>query len=147
MRVNDKMKRSMSTVVVLGFLLSIFMLGVVFADSNRYSNYYAEQDWFSLQSANEAIIPGGLSAREEEIYRAAYANGFYDALHPAYIEGRYMLNTKTKKFHLTNCPTTLLIDSDNRAYSTSTPEKLMVDGYSPCGQCHPETQTTRQNSK
>ena len=28
----------------------------------------------------------------------------------AYVEGRYVLNTKTKKFHLTNCPSTLTIE-------------------------------------
>ena len=57
-----------------------------------------------------------------------------------------MLNTKTKKFHLTNCPTTLLIESNNRQYSTLTPEELMAKNYKPCGQCHPETQQLKQNS-
>ena len=61
-------------------------------------------------------LSDGLTDRAAEHYRAAYANGYYDALHPAYIEGRYMLNTETKKFHLTNCPSTLLIESNNREY-------------------------------
>lgn len=129
------MKRCIVIVIVL---LSLF--GVVVAESNMFRLFYADLDWFSKQSAEEAIIPVELKEREIEIYRAAYANGFYDALHPAYIEGTYMLNTKTKKFHLTNCPTTLLIESNNRQYSTLTPEELMEKNYKPCGQCHPETQ-------
>ena len=129
------MKRCIVIVIVI---LSLF--GVVVAESTMFRLFYADLDWFSKQSAEEAIIPVELKEREIEIYRAAYANGFYDALHPAYIEGTYMLNTKTKKFHLTNCPTTLLIESNNRQYSTLTPEELMEKNYKPCGQCHPETQ-------
>ncbi len=132
------MKRCIAVIVVL---LSLFCIGV-FADDNTIYYFYTVQDWFSQQSAEEAILPEGLTEREVQIYRAAYANGFYDALHPVYIEGRYMLNTKTKKFHLTNCPTTLLIESGNRECSTETPEELMARKYRPCGQCHPETQTS-----
>lgn len=129
------MKRCIVIVIVI---LSLF--GVVVAESTMFRLFYADLDWFSKQSAEEAVLPAELTERETEIYRAAYANGFYDALHPAYIEGTYMLNTKTKKFHLTNCPTTLLIESNNRQYSTLTPEELMEKNYKPCGQCHPETQ-------
>lgn len=134
------MKRS---IIILIVILSLF--AVVIAESDPFQYFYTKLDWFSKQSAEDAIIPAGLTEHEIEIYRAAYANGFYDALHPAYIEGIYMLNTKTKKFHLTNCPTTLLIESNNREYSALTPEELMANNYKPCGQCHPETQTAWQN--
>ena len=49
-----------------------------------------------------------------------------------------MLNKKTKKFHLTNCMTTLMIESENREYSTLSPEELMNKGFKPCKQCNPE---------
>lgn len=123
--------------VILLLIVSILVIAV--ADSNTIQQFYTALDWFSQQSAQEATLPDGLTDREIELYRAAYATGFYDALHPAYIEGKYVLNTKTKKFHLTNCPTTLLIESNNREYSTLTPEELMESKYKPCGQCHPET--------
>lgn len=127
----------MKRILVVLLIASIF--GVVFAEPDALLYYYTKIDWFSKQSADETTIPDGLTNREAEIYRAAYANGFYDALHPAYIEGTYMLNTKTKKFHHTNCPTTLLIDSDNREYSTLSPKELMEQkNFEPCGQCHPE---------
>lgn len=136
------MKRSL---IIGMILLSCF--GVVYAESISLRYFYTELDWFSKQSSDEAMLPEGLTEREIAIYRAAYANGFYDALHPAYIEGKYMLNTKTKKFHLTNCPTTLLIESNNREYSTLTPEELMKLKYKPCGQCHPETQVSEQKKR
>ena len=124
-------------------ILVISIISIVLAETNPFYYDYVKDDWFATQSAAEANIPAGLSDREIEIYRAAYANGFYDALHPAYIEGTYMLNTKTKKYHLTNCPSTLLIESGNRQYSTLTSDELQSQKYKPCGQCHPETQTTK----
>lgn len=94
-----------------------------------------------MESAENAPVPEGLTEREAEIYRAGYANGHYDALHPAYVEGLYVLNTKTKKFHLSNCMTTLMIETDNREHSRLSPEELMDMKYKPCGQCNPERET------
>ena len=132
------MKRK--TIVVLVLLL---LLGIAIAESNTLVYYYTNLDWYATQSAEEAPLPNGLTEREAEIYRAGYANGHYDALNPAYVEGVYVLNTKTKKFHFTDCKTTLLIESDNRRFSTDTPEELMDQNYKPCGQCHPEGETNQ----
>ena len=126
-------------------IMVLFIMGIALAETSPFLYDYVKNDWFSIQSAEEAILPEGLTDRETEIYRAAYANGFYDALHPVYIEGTYVLNTKTKKFHLTNCPSTLLIESNNREYSTLSSTELMDNKFKPCGQCHPERQTTEQN--
>ncbi len=134
------MKRYIVIIVVL-----LSLAGIAVAESNALLSYiydYIVEDWFANDSAKIAILPDGLTDQEKDIYRSAYANGFYDALHPAYIEGVYMLNTKTKKYHLTNCPTTLLIDSNNRAYSTLSPDELNAQKYKPCGQCHPESKST-----
>ncbi|MBQ9197516.1 MAG: hypothetical protein IJ157_09805 [Clostridia bacterium] len=128
------MKRAFMIMILL--TLSLFCIVLAKANSSLYSR--SELDWFSLQSADEAILPDGLTDREAQIYRAGYANGHYDALNPAFIEGTYVINTKTKKFHLTNCITTLAIHSSNRKHSTLSPQELIANGYSPCGQCKPE---------
>lgn len=130
------MKRIIITVILL-----LFILGVVLAESNSLFYSYVKDDWFAVYASENAILPEGLSDHEIEVYRAAYANGFYDALHPAYIEGTYMLNLKTKKYHLTNCPTTLQIETKNREYSTLTPDELNAKGFDDCGMCHPATPT------
>ena len=132
------MKRKMIVVLVV-----LSLMGVVFAESNGFTKYYTERDWYAMESALGAELPEGLTDREAEIYRAGYANGHYDALHPAFIKGLYVINTKTKKIHLSNCPNTLVINTENRLHSTLTPQELMsgaLDGrmYQPCGQCHPE---------
>ena len=122
-------------IIILTILLCL--LGVVYAESNSLLYFYND-NWFSLQSAQNTVVPEGLSEREIEIYRAGYANGHYDAMNPAFIEGLYVINTKTKKFHLSNCMTTLMIEIENRKHSTDTPDELMSKGYKPCGQCNPE---------
>lgn len=99
--------------------------------------YAPDMDWFSAECAMETVIPDGLSEREVEIYRMAYADGHFDALHPAYVEGRYVLNTKTKKFHYTNCYETLLIDSANREHLYEDRDTLIYKGYKPCKKCNP----------
>lgn len=127
------MKRRTIIVTVI-----LCLMGVAFAESGVFLQSHVFDDWYAMQSAEEAIIPEGLSEREAEIYRAGYATGHYNALHPAYIEGLYVLNTKTKKFHLSYCKATLTIDTENRKHSSSTPLELMMQGYKPCGQCNPE---------
>ena len=111
---------------------------MVLAESASLLDYFTDLDWFSKESAQNAPIPAGLTPREEEIYRAGFANGHYDALNPEYIEGLFVLNTKTKKFHLSNCMQTLLINTENRKHSTLSAEELSQQGYKPCGACNPE---------
>lgn len=126
-------------IILVILLLSV--LGIVAAENNGWLLYYVNKDWFSVQKSNDAPIPPGLedmTEREEEIYRSGYANGHYDALHPAYVKGLFVVNKKTKKFHLSNCMNTLMIEIDNREHKISTPEELMNQGYKPCGSCHPE---------
>lgn len=123
-------RRIIIAVVILSFC------GVVFAESNSF--FIKELDWLATQSAIEAPLPEGLTDREIEIYQAGYANGHYDAYHPSYKEGMYVLNTKTRKFHLSNCMATLMIDTANREHSYLTAEELMKQGYKPCGQCEPD---------
>lgn len=131
------MKKKITIIAAIGIL---FIANTVFAESleDLIRVYVPILDWFSLEEAEKAEVPEGLTEREAEIYRAGFADGHYNALHPGYIPGTYVINTKTKKFHLTNCNTTLIIDSKNREHSTKTPEELMAQGYKPCGQCHPE---------
>ena len=131
----------MKKIAIMAAIGALLIVNAVFAESlgDVIRAYVPVLDWFSLEVAEKADVPEGLTEREAEIYRAGFADGHYSALHPDYIEGTYVVNKKTKKFHLTNCNTTLTIDSKNRLYSTQTPEELMAQGYKPCGQCHPES--------
>ncbi|MEE0954860.1 MAG: DNA/RNA non-specific endonuclease [Eubacterium sp.] len=49
----------------------------------------------------------------------------------------YVLNTNTMKFHMPDCESVQTISDHNRVYSRETKEKLIAEGYSPCGICRP----------
>ena len=123
---------------LLIFIAVICLFGFVLAESDAFLDYFTARDWFSMESARNAAVPEGLTEREEKIYRAGFASGHYDALNPEYIEGLFVLNTKTKKFHLSNCMQTLLINTGNRQHSTLSARELTEQGYKPCGACNPD---------
>ena len=51
----------------------------------------------------------------------------------------YVLNTRSKKIHLPDCASVEKMKDKNKAYSNETIEELESQGYSPCGNCHPDT--------
>ncbi len=49
----------------------------------------------------------------------------------------YVLNTNKRRFHLPDCSGAASISEKNRKEYAGTREMLIVQGYSPCGQCQP----------
>ncbi len=49
----------------------------------------------------------------------------------------YVLNTKSKKFHSSDCSGVSKIQEENRSTFRGTRDELLQQGYSPCGLCHP----------
>ncbi|MBQ7354655.1 MAG: DNA/RNA non-specific endonuclease [Clostridia bacterium] len=49
----------------------------------------------------------------------------------------YILNTKTKKFHLPTCSSAAQTAETNKQSYTGTRQSLIDDGYAPCGTCKP----------
>ena len=56
---------------------------------------------------------------------------------PATGRKRYVLNTKTMKFHLPGCAEVDRITTENRKNTTTTREALIEQGYDPCQKCNP----------
>ena len=77
---------------------------------------------YSDQESNET----GASADKKEA-----------AVNKAHITGSYVLNTKSMKFHDPNCKNVEIMNKKNRAYYTGERQKLIEEGYSPCGYCKP----------
>lgn len=79
------------------------------------------------------------SAATYEEYAAA-VNAYFNPAPPADDSPRvrdYVLNTKTKKFHLPSCSSVDQIKKKNRQDYTGTREDLINRGYKPCGNCNP----------
>ena len=53
------------------------------------------------------------------------------------MEVSYVLNTKSKKFHLPDCSGLSSLSEANREEYTGSRESLTAQGYAPCGQCKP----------
>lgn len=51
--------------------------------------------------------------------------------------GVYIINTNSKKFHLTTCAQARNISADHKLTRTVDRETLIAEGYSPCGSCKP----------
>ena len=52
-------------------------------------------------------------------------------------DGRYVVNTHSKKFHLPGCEYEQQIAPENRALFTGDRADLIADGYDPCDWCRP----------
>jgi DNA-entry nuclease len=50
---------------------------------------------------------------------------------------KYVLNTNTKRFHYPECASVRQMADHNKKTETTTREKLISEGYSPCGNCKP----------
>lgn len=127
------MKRAAMLVAIL------LCLGVGFATAvdSLIALYAPDIDWYSQSEAMNAEVPEGLDDWEAEIYRAGYANGHYDSRHPAYIEGVYVLNTDSRKFHRTDCMATVTLATRNREHLIGTRDDAINMGYIPCKMCNP----------
>ena len=49
----------------------------------------------------------------------------------------YVLNTKTKRFHYSDCPSCTEMKPKNKQETTLSREELIELGYKPCGRCNP----------
>lgn len=98
---------------------------------------FAALDDEAYKAAQAAKLPDGLSDREAELYRQAYAEGYYAALHPADEQDRYILNTNSHKFHKPGCSSAASISKSNRQVFEGTRDEVIRLGYTPCGVCNP----------
>ena len=64
-------------------------------------------------------------------------SGKTDAVTSGKESGTYILNTKTMKFHRTDCDSVKNIKSENREEYTGEREKLINEGYEACKSCKP----------
>lgn len=50
---------------------------------------------------------------------------------------QYVLNTNTKKFHLTTCSSATEMNGDSKKLTNKSRDDLIKDGYTPCKKCNP----------
>lgn len=58
----------------------------------------------------------------------------------------YVINTNSKKFHLTTCRSVNDMSEKNTLYSTKSAEQIAAEGYAPCKRCNPYSGAIVQNN-
>jgi len=53
------------------------------------------------------------------------------------VTNEFVLNTNTKKFHLSDCSSAKDIKDENKEISGKTKDELIAEGYGPCKRCNP----------
>lgn len=53
------------------------------------------------------------------------------------VSERYVLNTSSKRFHYPSCPSVKGIRDSNKKNYSGSREEIILEGYSPCGNCKP----------
>ena len=79
------------------------------------------EEGFSVESPTPAVTETPVEAPAEEVPE----------------DVTYILNTRSGRFHLPDCPGAANISEKNRQNSTDTREELLSQGYTPCGTCKP----------
>lgn len=87
-----------------------------------------EISWSTQPStSNKAGIPAEKTNEASESTKETTAQAQAKAV-------TYVLNTKTKKFHLPSCGS---LPTTNRAYTDESRDEVIADGYVPCKRCNP----------
>lgn len=94
----------------------------------------AEEIQYEAESEIDEIVDGSIS--EVTVSDPAYGNQDLSDTHDD-IEKTYIINTNTKKFHLSDCPSVGDISANNKQSFSGTRSELIDRGYSPCGSCRP----------
>jgi hypothetical protein len=77
------------------------------------------------------------AAIEEYAGQVSAALGVQGATAAPSVPQAYVLNERSKKFHLPDCSGIVNMSPKNRRDFTGTREELIASGYTPCGTCKP----------
>ena len=105
-------------------------------------DYSTGDNWLSAVYGGNTDASGDLSGSAEGDYEYSDAADTSDSASQqtedtTSVEGTYVVNTKSMKFHLPTCDAVSSISDGNRMDYTGDRRALIDSGYSPCGSCNP----------
>ena len=83
------------------------------------------EEKFSEEEKDQTLVPSETQERQSEEHS-------YEET-----EVTYILNTNTHRFHHPSCDSVNDMKEKNKETSTESREKLIEEGYQPCGNCKP----------
>lgn len=88
---------------------------------------------YNVQPGIQIDYQTGESRRSQD----AVATGGLSSIQPSVDQVAYVLNVSSGKFHLPDCPSVGKMADYNKRDVMSTYDEMVVNGYSPCGNCLP----------
>lgn len=88
---------------------------------------------YNVQPGIQIDYQTGESRRSQD----AVATGESSSIQPSADQVAYVLNVSSGKFHLPDCPSVSKMADRNKRDVMSTYDEMIVNGYSPCGNCLP----------
>lgn len=88
---------------------------------------------YNVQPGIQIDYQTGESRRSQD----AVATGGLSSIQPSADQVAYVLNVSSGKFHLPDCPSVGKMADYNKRDVMSTYDEMIVNGYSPCGNCLP----------
>lgn len=88
---------------------------------------------YNVQPGIQIDYQTGESRRSQD----AVATGGLSSIQPSADQVAYVLNVSSGKFHLPDCPSVGKMADYNKRDVMSTYDEMVVNGYSPCGNCLP----------
>lgn len=92
----------------------------------------------SIKNSSTQEIASASKQKSSEVSKKTNSNAKATTVIASDFTGsKYILNTNTKKVHLSSCRYVSQINTENAEGSNSSPDKLKSDGYTACGVCDP----------
>ena len=88
---------------------------------------------YNVQPGIQIDYQTGQSRRSQD----AGSSGESSSIQPSADQVTYVLNVRSDKFHLADCPSVGKMADYNKRDVMSTYDEMIVNGYSPCGNCLP----------
>lgn len=101
------------------------------SDSARPTSYAANENENAalVQSESDTVAKSELATEETTVLQTT-------AVQNESVRS-YVLNTNSKKFHLSDCSSAEKIKNENRSEYKGTRDEIIEKGYSPCKRCEP----------
>ena len=116
----------------------LYRVTPIFSGDNLVADGVQMEAW-SVEDAGEGVCFNVFVYNVQPGIEIDYATGesWLSGESGPSVQGTYILNTNSKKFHLPDCSGAASISEANRKDYTGSRSDLISQGYDPCGQCKP----------
>ena len=124
---------------VLALLLATAMIATFAGCGKDDTTVDSGNDAPPVEDEGEGVCFNVFAYNVQPLITINYSDGtsFETPREPSDGDTLYILNTKSKKFHLPSCSSSKSMSEKNKDEFTGDRSELIAMGYTPCGECDP----------